>query len=82
MRIFKGVDINNAFPHVSSPGRVFKGGEGPHPPRALIKPFYLKALMLSMQIRIIKISRTDFPPFKSLYVTSHPLGLPEMHLNA
>lgn len=50
MRIFKGVDINNAFPRVSSPGRVFKGKEGPHPPRALIKPFYLKALMLSMQI--------------------------------
>lgn len=50
LRIFKGVDINKAFPCVSSQGRVFKGGEGPHPPRALIKPFYLKALMLSMQI--------------------------------
>lgn len=52
--------------------------------RVLIKLLHLTALMLSMQTfipLIITVSRTNFPPFKRLYVTSHPVGLPEMYLN-
>lgn len=52
--------------------------------RVLIKLLHLTALMLSMQTfipLIIMVSRTNFLPFKSLYVTSHPVGLPEVYLN-
>jgi hypothetical protein len=41
--------INTAFPYVVSQERMFGGGQGTIPTKALIKPSYLKTIMLSRQ---------------------------------